>query len=465
VRLSWPLDTGPDPTTGQQCLRARQGANELQTPGTGWALYGFRLAAAGPCKTWFRVRWATVAPGNVMCNNSWFAEFDDRPPDVIGNETGEPDWFWQAGPALDLAAGLHWLRIELREDGPLLERIAIVPAAAGITPAELDRLPPTTFYGLAGQRPPHHPEYPIQPAEFCALPTDSLVIAAGNPNEITVYASYQGTSEPGFRGVIDLGCPTLPGLVVEGDRDLACTAAAPFVRRVLALRWPADAARRVHRVTVTVRDADGAACFRGDVSFLKGNAWAFLGPFQDTSAGSAEIYRTTGAIRRLLQPCDAAPAKLAALSDPATLGLAALPLASSASPLAWRLIDDGSCYDWTGAIDLLRVYGPTPPAFAYAVTWIQAETALNHRSFTFQADDSGWLWVNGHVAVELPVDLPREANRLWTSVPLQMGPNPVVVKLTQNQMYWGFRFDVIDWHWQGRRGDVVTGLEPAAWPK
>ena len=44
-------------------------------------------------------------------------------------------------------------------------------------------------------------------------------------------------------------------------------------------------------------------------------------------------------------------------------------------------------------------------------------------------------------------------------------PNPVVVKLTQNAGYWGFRFDVVDWHWQGRRGDVITGAEAATWPK
>ena len=146
------------------------------------------------------------------------------------------------------------------------------------------------------------------------------------------------------------------------------------------------------------------------------------------------------------------------------LGPSELPLTTPGNA-AWRLVDDGSCYDWNGAVDLLRVYGPTTSAYVYAVTWINAETPLNHRSFTFQADDSGWLWVNGHTGVELPIDLPREAKRLWTSVPLQKGLNPVVVKLTQNQMYWGFRFAVIDWHWQGRRGDIVTGTPPEAWPK
>jgi hypothetical protein len=464
VRVTWPLDIGPDESSGRLCLRARQGANELQDPGQGRAVYGFRLESSGIYKTWFRVRWATVAPGSIMCDNSWFAGFDDRPLEVIGNETAETDWFWQPGPSVELSAGLHWLRVELREDGPLLERIALVPATAALAPGDVEQQSPISFSGLAGERFPHDPEYAVLATEFYALPTRSLVIGAGHENEITVGASYQERSGPGFRGRIEIRCPTAPGLVVSGEPDLECSPATPFVRRLLTLRFPDDLPRRVHHAEVVIRDEGGAALFRSDIRFLKGYAWAFLGPFRDTSDGSQDVYRYTGASRRVQQPCDGDPAKLAALSDPAALGLSELPL-TSAGAAAWRVVSDGSCYDWTGAVDLQRVYGPTTLAYAYAVTWINAETLLNHRSFTFQADDSGWLWVNGHTAVELPIDLPREANRLWTSVPLQKGLNPVVVKLTQNQMYWGFRFDVIDWHWQGRRGDVVTGVEAEAWPK
>lgn len=310
LRITWPLDVGPEPapTSGaaaRVCLRARQGANEIQEPGAGVALHAFRLAQAATCKTWFRVRWATDGVADVKCNNSWFAGFDAQPPAVIGNETEERDWSWQAGPAVDLGAGVHWLRVELREDGPLM----------------------------------------------------------------------------------------------------------------------------------------------------------------DTSGSSPKLQRYTGTIGRVQQACDADPRALAGLADAQELGLAGLATTAGKGAPAWRVVDDAACYDWTGAVDLRRVFGSGDAAFAYAVTWINAETALHHRSFTFQADDSGWLWVNGHAAVELPIDLPREANRLWTSVPLKKGANPVVIKLTQNRFYWGFRFDVVDWHWQGRRGDVITGVEPAAWPK
>jgi len=465
LRVSWPLDVGPDERDGRLCLRARQGANELQEPGTGRALYAFRLASPGRHRTWFRVRWGGSPPGSILCDNSWFARFDDGAPEVIGNETAEPDWFWQPGPELEFGPGLHWLQVELREDGPMLDRVAVVPASSRGAPGSLDALPPVSPHGLAGQRPPQEPDRRLQDTEFCALPTQSLVIGNGHLNEITVCASFQAVAGPGFRGTIEVQCPTAPGLVVRGDRVLAYDAATPYIRRVLTLEFPAELPRRVHPTTVTVQEAAGTVVLRTTVRFVKPCAWAFLGPFRDTSAGSHAVYRFTGAIRRLQQPCDDDPARLAARSDPATLGLAGLPAASGAEAPAWRVIADGSCYDWSGAVDLLRVYGPTPPAFAYAVTWIEADAQLNHRSFLFQADDSGWLWVSGHLAVELPVDLPREANRLWTSVPLHPGVNPVVVKLTQNQMYWGFRFDEVDWHWQGRRGDTLTGAEPEAWPR
>ena len=73
--------------------------------------------------------------------------------------------------------------------------------------------------------------------------------------------------------------------------------------------------------------------------------------------------------------------------------------------------------------------------------------------------------MGGRLVASMPLTLPRECNRLWTSTPLHRGPNPVVVKIAQGQRYWGFRFDVVDWHWQGRRGDVIRGADPADWPR
>jgi len=221
---------------------------------------------------------------------------------------------------------------------------------------------------------------------------------------------------------------------------------------------------RVHRVTVRVVARQGRDVFLGHLRFAKGYAWAFLGPFRADTGKSRRLFRSGAALGRLEEACDHDPRAIAMLSGEDALGLGRVPLVGGQRPRGWRIVADGSCYAWTGAVDLRKVYGFVEGAFAYAVTWVRADTRLHHRSFTFQGDDSGWLWINGRQIANLPVDLPREANRLWTSAALNLGPNPVVVKLTQNQRYWGFRLDVVDWHWQGRRGDVVRGMEPAAWP-
>ena len=468
IRITWPLDIGPEPFAEKSqehvCLRARQGVNEIQTPGMGKALYAFRVREAGEYRAWFHVRWIDDGLGHIQCNDSWFGGFDDRPAAVIGNRGKDSRWHWEAGPTGHLEEGVHWLRVELREDGALMDRAAIVSADVQGEAARLDAVVMLTPGGFEGVTPPLHGQWPVQPVEICALPTGSLAIGKGHVNEITVCASYQGTGGGAFHGTVEVCCPTAPGVVVNGTRQIECGPEAPFTRNLLTLQLPDRAARRLHKTTVTVQDEGGTTVFRDEIRFAKGYAWAFLGPFRDSSNRSRQVYRYTGSLDSLKQACDSDPRRIALLLSAEQLALAKLPLSAGEEAVQWRTVADGSCYDWTGAVDLQEVYDVNGRAFAYAVTWLNAEVNLNHRSFTFQVDDAGWLWVNGHTLVIMPFDLPREANRLWVSAGLKRGPNPVVVKLTQNQRYWGFRFGVVDWHWQGRRGDVVTGVEPDKWP-
>jgi len=473
VRISWPLEVGPDwcrdRPDDRVCLRSREGANELQTPGTGRALYAFRLARAGRYRVWVRARWTSDGVGSLDCNNSWFAGFDALPAAVVGNRDMRNRWAWKPGPAAELSAGAHWLRMELREDGPCADRAVIVPAESATDEAALDAveaLGVEELTGFAGLRPPLGPQSPLGEAELWAHPTGSLVIGTGHVNEITLGAWLLG-GRGDFRGRVGVRCTTARPVTVSGDPEVALTAAKPFARKVLRLEFPASAPRREHKVIVEVTRRDGEVVFRQEVRFVKPFAWGFLGPFADSSGGSRGLYRGTGNIRRLKHPCDRDPALLAKMRSLEELGLSEVPLAGSRAPgkAEWKVVADGSCCEWTGAVDLQRVYGTVGSAFAYAVTWVNAQTSLHHRSFSFQADDSGWLWMNGDFIAALPVDLPREANRLWSSGSLRPGPNPVVVKLTQNRRYWGFRLEVVDWHWQGRRGDVITGVEAGRWPK
>lgn len=469
VRISWPLDIGPDTNPDRKdsrlCLRARSGVNEIQEQGEGWALYAFRISQPGKYQAFCRSRWTTDGLSVVACNNSWFVRIDDQASSMIGNENDDStDWQWVDGPAAELEAGVHWLRVELREDGPLMDRIAVTPVGEQPVP-EWDEVPTVRPGNLAGEANPLDPQRAIRTLEFFALPTGSLAVGEGHVNEITIGASWFSGKEGTFAGTVKVACPSAPGLTVKGDPTLNLNSDQLSISRVITLEFPPNSDRRIHEVILEIQEHEGHPVYRTQMKFLKGHTWAFLGPFKDTAQRSKEVYRGTGSLRELVQTCDSSPAKIAQLASSEDLKLNSLPLAAGFEKAEWKIIEDGSCYDWTGAIDLTSVYGKVDSAFAYAVTWIQAETALNHRSFNFQPDDSGWLWVNGHILAELPIDLPREANRLWTSAKLDRGQNPVVVKLAQNQRYWGFRFDVIDWHWQGRRGDVIRGIPASDWPK
>lgn len=464
VRITWPLDVGPDTGSdrkgGRLCLRARQGANELLTTGPGDALYAVRLAAPARCRVWFRGRYSSDGVGNLECNNSLRFVMDDRAPVLIGNDNVSRRWGWHRGPLVELAKGLHWLRFELREDGLMLDRLALVAASVHPKPEELDALAPIAFHGLAGEAEPRRPQHPIQAVELFALPTASLVIGAGHANEIAVCASWQGREGEGFEGTISIHSNTARRVTAKGDRRIACGPSQPFARRVVQLEFSPQTARRVHTVTVVVADGDGKPVFRDQMQFVKPFAWAFLGPFPDAAPRATLMRRRKGSVVDESLACERSPMLLARLREASRLGL-------PQQGVKWRIVDDGSCCDWTGAIDLQKVYGKAENVFAYAVTWLDSRAASSRRLVSLQADDAAWLWVNGSFLVQLPTELPREANRLWTSGPLRRGANPVVIKLTQSKGYWGFQFEIVNWHWQGRKGrhDVITGLEPNQWPR
>ncbi len=459
VRISWPMDVGRDAGTDSRwCLRARQGANELLTVGRGDALYAVRVAEAARCRVWLRARYGSDDAGSTECNNSLLLVVNDRAPTLIGNDNISSQWAWRRGPAVELAEGVNWLRIELREDGPLLDHLALVPGDSKRRPDGLDDLEPVLFRGLAGEAEPFRPQQRIQEAEIFAVPTGSLAIGAGHANEIAVCASWQGRGAEGFEGSIAIHSTSAQGVTAQGPRQLACGPEAPFARNVVALDFPPDTARRAHEVTVAVADRTGKVVFRDAVRFVKPFAWAFLGPFPDDARRESARRIRTGSVVDDSRACERAPMLLARLGEPGSLGLGASP--------EWKIVADGSCCDWTGAVDLCKVYGPTENAFAYAVTWVQARSSTSRRLLSLQADDAAWLWVNGCLLVQMPMELPKEANRLWVSSPLRRGPNPVAIKLTQAKRYWGFHFGVVRWHWQGRKGshDVLTGLEPDQWP-
>jgi len=452
MRITFPLDVGPDvgpdAPDDRRCLRSRQGANEFLSPEDAAALYPFRLDEAAKVRLWFRTRYVDDGVGKVECNNSCVASIDGGPRQTVGNETTKNAWGWRRWASLGLDAGVHWLRIASREDGIMLDRV-VIAAEDKMEPDVLDGVPVRPQSGFAGEAPPLEPQHPVLPVEVYALPTASLAIGAGHRNEVTVCALWQG-GEP-FEGEIAIESATVQDVTAKGTRTVSCGPDAPFVERTIELVFPTDTPRREQRVAVTVSGKGGRAIFREELRFLKGFAWAFLGPFPSKGAQRG--------LRPAMVTADQNPKLLALRAGLDRLGL------TGRADVEWKVVDDGSCYDWTGSVDLLRVYGKeSEHAFAYAVTWVDSSMSIGRRVFSMQADDAAWLWMNGNFLVHLPVALPREANRLWVSGALRRGANPVAIRIEQDKYYWGYRLDVLHWQWHDRRGDRITGLDVSQWP-
>jgi hypothetical protein len=94
LRITWPLDVGPDvgqgAPDGRLCLRSRQGTNEFLTSDDAAALYAFRLAESAKVRLWFRARYTRDGVGKVDCNNSCIASLDGRPGRLVGNDSTRP---------------------------------------------------------------------------------------------------------------------------------------------------------------------------------------------------------------------------------------------------------------------------------------------------------------------------------------------------------------------------------------
>ncbi len=461
LRLSWPLDVAPD-VDGRMCLRGRQGANELKNLDDGRALYGFRVARPGAYRSFLSVRWLDDGVGDIDCNNSWFAAIDGGRKACVGDDKPGPVWHWVPGPRGFLLAGVHWYTVEIREDGALIDRIAVVREGAGPPCGPLEKLPLVSFSGFAGERSPTCPYSPVREVEIEALPTGSLVIGEGegHGSEVTVLASFQG-GEGGFRGEIGVSSPTAGGLRATGETSIRCSAEAPYARAVVRLEFRPRVPRRTHIVTVRVTPpappGKMRCVFRKDLFFLRPPAWAFLGPFPDASSGEGGLkdWPTKERLKVLAERKDFGPEKPAARREG--------PEEPEKEGIQWKLVEDGSCYDELGAVDLTRVYGPRENVYAYAVTWLRSGASFNHRLFLFQADDTGAMWINGHLVALMPMRLGKEHNKIWNSSPLHRGLNPVVVKVAQAKVYWGFRVDAEDWRAVHRPGGFMHWAEPSEW--
>jgi hypothetical protein len=121
-----PADAKTSPVAGAsggKYLEVPEGAGKPPAVG-GDATFTFETAEAGTYFLWCRVWWPDG------CGNSFSISIDGAPEFTFGEDATYKSWHWVKAPPklkqLELAKGIHAMRIANREDGAILDQILLV---------------------------------------------------------------------------------------------------------------------------------------------------------------------------------------------------------------------------------------------------------------------------------------------------------------------------------------------------
>lgn len=421
ARLVWPMEiVDADAVTDHQHFRIRQGANLHAPPGKGLCEFVFRTVR--PCRVaiWLRMKHSDD------CGNAVNVSVDGSRHTVVGNTKRHGIWLWErARRQFSCQEGLHRLTISTHEDGLLFDKIIIVPTQS-LKPQimqtsylnEFPFTPPPAFKSLPAAD-EHLPELRAVTVDACA--SDSMVFGAGHKNTLRVRVRLNG--EKAVSGSVDAACAA-SGMYERGAFRLTPQ------KRTAVFNWKVERAESssYSQVVYIVVHSGGRIIARQQVRFIRPLSWAFIGPFPD-------------------------PLKQGlSLQTPADGRIADLRWLPTIPGYKWKIVEDGSCYDAFGIVDLNKVYGlpnqlwhykvkpKVKPMVAYAVTCLRAFGNDRHNMLEFGGDDMIQVWQNGRELLKYTTDIPIETQNHIAGVNMKKGYSFFVFKIPQSGYYWQLMF-------------------------
>jgi len=415
VRAVWPMELLPNSSSvDHPYFRVREGADRLTGLDNGLCEFVFRLDREASVAVYSRVRYSDE------CGNSLRCYMDGGPWTPIGDTKVFGQWIWERSMRrYRLGPGLHRLTLQTREDGLEFDRVAVV--VPPIAYADLDALPvtpPPVFDGLSPAA-PNLPAIGALTAQMFA--SDSLVIGAGHRNTLTIFLRLNGRE------------------AVAGQVELHSPGAAYFEER--SFRLTPEERTQLFSWELTLRPQSGyfvplqmrvmlpSGCVHQQtLNFIRPLAWAFLGPIPDPEG----------------KGLDFVPAPELQIE-----ALASLPRFPG---LDWQVVEDGSCYNEFGVVDLNKVFErPNEawhedirdhPEVAYAVTGLFVNSPkAHHVPLVVAGDDCVQAWLNGKPWIRQHGNAPLETSRLVIGTNLTLGPNSFVFKIPQTRLYWQLLFE------------------------
>ena len=413
ARAVWPMELLPvSPTVDHPHFRVRQGVNRLTGADTGLCEFVFRTDRDTSVIVYLRARYSDD------CGNSLRCSIDGGPPTRVGDAKVYDHWLWAHSlRRFQVRAGLHRLTLQNSEDGLEFDRVAV--AESLLLDADLDELPVTpapVFESL----PPAAPHLPVLGAVTAQVfASDSLVIGAGHRNTVTLFLRLNG--HDAVSGRVELQSPR--GAYLE-QREFRLTPDA----RTQQLSWEVHLRPRSgYFVPLQMRVVLPTGCVHQQrLNFIRPLTWAFLGPIPGPEGKGLDF----------VPPCEAR--------------IGEFPFLPSFPGLAWKVVEDGSCYDEFGVVDLNKVFGrpnerwreevADRPEVAYAVTAIYTPE-LHHIPLVLAGDDCVQAWHNGERLIRQDGNAPLETSRLVVGAEMREGRNFFVFKVPQTRLYWQLLFE------------------------
>lgn len=123
--------------------------------------------------------------------------------------------------------------------------------------------------------------------------------------------------------------------------------------------------------------------------------------------------------------------------------------------IRWRELHQSGTH---ASVDFKKVFQPTEQVCAYALCFITSPVEQDAQ-IRFASNDAGKVWFGGKLVHDYPYEGTAFLDRDFIPVRLPKGTTPVLLKITNNKVNWGFVFRVTDTH-GAPLTNVKFGLNP-----
>ena len=410
--------------SGELALCAPEGSGSAEAMGErrSTAIYHIGVPEDGKYIAWLRVRW------NGVCSNSVFFHVGDAKQQEVADSLMDR-WHWVPAGTWALKAGTTELRILNREDGIMVDQVALstdnlnpgdAPLKANVTPARSDRerAPVRLFAGTGredGQIGPKPDFYETHsPTQVNPLPpVNTVMLRSGQPATVKLWLRAGDPADASGKVSVHTEAPV--DLRPGAEQPFTIPAGTNILGLAFELSARKDTPRRAWPLFARLHHADGR---------IEAQEMLLVRPFQWLVTGDLPCPETSG------------------IETPAAMEAGiGRGFPGNAGGLRWRLAPEEATTP-LGLLDMRKAVADKTYVMAYAYTALECPEPGDHL-LEIRHDDMIRVWLNGEPVFTGTHCAPSDLTRSLAKVNLRRGTNHLLVKIAQRRNFWEFGIRVL----------------------